>query len=159
MCIWSVIILPILSVLGALLIASFLTPAIIIGLEKLAEYFTHKPQNETNKREYRIYIPYPIQYIRHLLNFQNYKGRIVKSNSIEHLHNCQRQPRPYNTNDMVRGPSPKFHKHPIDDGVRKSNVSGRATKSKQNRVKREETLSHSRKVVSQQSDNYTEEHE
>lgn len=98
----------------AIIIASFVTPAILTGLEILAEKPAKKPKDKTNKRRYRNYIPYPIQYLRRLLELHNRKCRIIKPQCIKGFNGYCANSRPENTSNMVSKPIPKSGINPMD---------------------------------------------
>ena len=127
-------VLSILIFIGTLIIAfavaSLVTQPILMTLEKLADRLAHKPQSETNEGKYRIYIPYPIQNLRHLLNPHNYKSRIVNTKGIKSLYTSQQNPKPQNTTDTVGNPLPKLIVKPSEENPHEGKISHGATKCK-----------------------------
>jgi hypothetical protein len=101
----------------AMVVASLVTPAILMGLEIVIEKLAKKPKNETNKRCYRVYIPYPIQYLRSLLNFHNRKSRIIQPNKIKDLNYTNTEPSPKEAPYSVSKPVAKSGVNPNDDAM------------------------------------------
>jgi len=109
--------LSILTLIGTLMIAcivaSLLTPAILIALEKLGECFTQIPQYEADTRKYRIYVPRQIKNLRRHLDFHKKKGGIIPPDSIKNFNTTPPDPQPKNSTDAFRDPFSKLNKKPV----------------------------------------------
>lgn len=107
----------------AMVIASFVSPTILIVLDRITKYFTKKPEQQTCEIKYRIYVPKPIQYLRSRLNFHNDKSGVKETKIIKHFNDTITKPRPENTINMVSQPITKPSINPSDNPFHADNSS------------------------------------
>jgi hypothetical protein len=122
----------------AIVLASFLSPLILLTIDKITKILTKQPENQADKRKYAIYIPRQIQQIRSLFNLHNRKRPVINSQKVEGFNGSESKPKPQDTPDSIGKPRTKFIVNPINDAL---HATKSTTGEKDESTKRELNLS------------------